>query len=343
MPPLPVIPWTNVSAMRAVNDQRVALVDEILATLPPWISHHTTTIPMSDGHASEIRIFKPTTAPSRPTPLVFYMHGGGFVIGHNKQSTTTAIPLVAVHEATVISVSYRFAPEHAFPAQANDVWDSFAHVAAHWRSMELGAADPERAGFVIGGVSAGANLACVTAQRALDEGVRPPLTGQWLNVPLLFDQSIVPARYREVWFSRQQNAEAPVLNLAATQAIDTLWLPDFASPQFSPVNARAGKAPHRGMPPTYIQVCGLDPLRDDALVYEDMLRAEGVRTRLTMYPGLPHAFSGFFPMLASSKQHVRDLMMGFGWLLAGGVEGKISQEEVDKALQIMGGAGPGSY
>lgn len=74
---------------------------------------------------------------------------------------------------------------------------------------------------------------------------------------------------------------------------------------------------HHGLPPTYFQICGMDPLRDEALLYEQVLREDcGVATRVDLYPGLPHGFWSWWPAAGFSKRQFHDSIQGLGWLLA---------------------------
>jgi acetyl esterase/lipase len=88
---------------------------------------------------------------------------------------------------------------------------------------------------------------------------------------------------------------------------------DPASPLASPVIFPTG---HQNLPPTYFQICGMDPLRDETLIYERILREEcGVKTRVDLYPGLPHGFWSWFPEAGFSKKQLKDSMEGMAWLL----------------------------
>lgn len=297
-------------AMRA---QREPLAAATFAALEDKGS--TMTIAMSDGFESELRVHRPTSAPARAhgrgSPLVVLIYGGGFVAGDNRQLSPYAGALARLYGATVVNISYRLAPEHRFPAAPSDAWDTLAWLARNAGSLGADA----RAGFVVGGVSAGANLAAVTAQRWADERREPRLTAAWLSIPLLFEAALVPDEYRGAWLSREQNADADVINEEAMRYIVAHTRVDVGSPLFSPVNSASADR-HASMPPrVYFQVCGQDPLRDDGLVYERMLRAAGVRTRLDVYPGVPHAHFSFMPALKSSRKAQADTVENFAWLL----------------------------
>lgn len=227
----------------------------------------------------------------------------------------------------VINISYRLSPEHKFPAAPHDTWDSLVWAGKNAESL---GADPS-VGFLLGGVSAGGNLTAVIAQKAQDENFSPPLTGLWLCVPLVFpNESLVPEKYRDEWFSHEQNSKAPILDKDAIDAVNRHLEPDGSSPLYSPFNS---KTPHKGLPPCYVQVDGMDPLRDDGLIYEKVLRDHGVKTKLDVWPGLPHAHFSFLPTLQCTKSAVWDTFNGFGWLLGK----EVTPEKVGSAMAAPGG------
>ena len=281
---------------------------------------------MRDGFESQIRIHKPANPPAN-SPLVVLLFGGGFVVGSNVQLGPYARGIAAIYGTTVVTLNYRLAPENKFPTAPNDVWDSLLWLGKNASSI---GADPS-AGFILGGISAGGNLTAVTAQRYLNEGISPPLTGLWLSIPVLLSEQTVPEKYKHLWFSRKQNADAPIFNMDAIKRVDEYLGADDSSTNWSPFN---DKGAHKGLPPSYFQVCGLDPLRDDGLIYERVLRDHGVKTKLDVYPGVPHAHFASLPFLKISQKANLDTIAGMGWLLGKSA----SQEEIVKAMAPPGGA-----
>ncbi|KAL4891127.1 Alpha/Beta hydrolase protein [Aspergillus ambiguus] len=265
------------------------------------------TIPMRDGYQSHIRICKPPTLPADGSPLVALIYGGGFAMGTNRQLSSFAHSFTAAFGATVVLLSYRLAPEHKFPTAPRDIWDS-----VQWLSMnasDLGADTSQ--GFIIGGFSAGAALAIVTAHQAVRDNLSF-LTGLWTCHLGATDGKNVPEKYKPLFLSREQNKDAPCLTVEDIDVFQALYAPDFTSEDYVPF---VNESTFAKMFPTYVQVAGLDPLRDDGLVYEKALRDAGVKTRLDVYPGVPHGHHLYFPWLKQSLKTRRDAVEGLGWLL----------------------------
>lgn len=91
-----------------------------------------------------------------------------------------------------------------------------------------------------------------------------------------------------------------------------IYDPDMTSPLYSPVLFPTG---HSNLPPAYFQICGLDPQRDKGLLYEKVMRREGIKTKIDLYPGLPHGFWDVWPKMECSKQQNVDSLNGLRWLL----------------------------
>lgn len=206
----------------------------------------------------------------------------------------------------------RLAPEHPFPTGVNDCWDALKWVAQNAKSL---GATP-KAGFIIGGASAGGNLSAVLAHVARDEKLDPPLTGQYLCVPALIPPVLIPEKYKNEYISPAENTFDPVLKTWGYNIYDllqpTLQM-DLESPLFNIMTNPNG---HKGLPPAYFQVCGMDPLRDEGLIYERILCEEsGVKTKLDLYPGFGHMFWTNYPQMEKSAEFVRDMFNGIRWLL----------------------------
>jgi len=145
-------------------------------------------------------------------------------------------------------------------------------------------------------------------------------------------EDIVPDQYESLWIAREQNSKAPILNEDALNGIMAAYQPHAKSPEFSPFNDPESFSK---LPRTYVQVAGLDPLRDDGLVYERVLKDHGIETRLDVYPGVPHGFNGMFPHLKQSKRFDIETVVGLGWLL----RAKEDRERVKAFLiDMRGGA-----
>ncbi|BBZ69076.1 alpha/beta hydrolase [Mycobacterium paraseoulense] len=229
-----------------------------------------------------VRIYWPPLEPEEALPVVVFYHGGGFCLG----GVDTHDPLARAHavgaEAIVVSVDYRLAPEHPFPAAVEDAWAALQWVAAH--ADELGG-DPGR--IAVAGDSAGGNLAAVMAHLAT-ENDGPALSFQLLWYPVVTADLSLP--------SHTENANAPILDREVIDAFLSWYLPDIdiSDPAALPVTlAPANAADLAGLPPAYIATAEHDPLRDDGARYAELLDAAGVPTELSNEPNLVHGYASF--------------------------------------------------
>ncbi|KAF7301098.1 Abhydrolase-3 domain-containing protein [Mycena indigotica] len=249
-------------------------------------------------------------------PLYFWAHGGGWVAGN---LDTDDYPLRAIaHElrVSIVSVDYRLAPVYHHPTQVND-----SYTALKWavENAQLLRADVKK-GLVLGGMSAGAHIVGVLAHRARDDPFfsQRPVTGHLLQIPpSLHYAAQVPEEYKSQLLSPEQNKFAPILS---TEALNKYWdkLAGDASPSSPDLSPLL--ASHDGLAPAVLQICGLDPLRDEAFLYNDLLIKAGVKTKVTSYPGLPHGFSYFYPTVSEARKWNEDYRVGLRWLLAGAAE-----------------------
>lgn len=286
---------------------------EALGPAEPDLIETELEIPMRDGHRHPIRITKPSEAPKEGSPLVICFHGGGFMSGTIYNVAPYARGIAKLFGAVVVAPTYRLAPEHRFPLGVNDAWDAVKWVAANAGTLE---STPSQ-GFILSGGSAGANFVCVLAELAKSKKLDHPLTGLWSCIPVLFTEDqdsrdTVPKEYQHLWFSREQVQDTPILTNSTARKYLEYYKPDVRSALWSPFNA---DRPFEGLPPTFIQACGRDIIRDDALIHKRMLRERGTKTRLNVYKGLPHCFWAVFPKHEASKAFMADIALGFAWLL----------------------------
>ncbi|KAL8880658.1 MAG: hypothetical protein Q9198_001975 [Flavoplaca austrocitrina] len=172
-------------------------------------------------------------------------------------------------------------------------------------------------GIVLSGGSEGANFVCVLAELAKTERLRPPLTGLWSCIPVLFtkdqaSRNTIPELHRDLWVSRQQIEKTPRLNKQTARKLHEYYNADVSPPLWSPSNAASA---FEGLPPCFIQVCGRDVIRDDGLLYELMLREHGTKTPLNVYPGLSHCFWAVIQQHETFKKFMIAIALGFAWLL----------------------------
>ncbi|OBR03932.1 Lipase 2 [Colletotrichum higginsianum IMI 349063] len=280
--------------------------------IPDQVREEDRKITARDGHELVVRIYTPVKAPREGSPLIVMYHEGGWSSGDLSDEEVNCRLFSRDLGAVCVNVDYR------------SVWLSLSLTLsqAAENASNLNA-DPSR-GFIIGGGSAGGNIVAVLAHLARDDELSPPVTGQYLCVPAIMcflPPEAIPERYRSEYLSHPSvtPCKDPVVGpnmdekIAGAQAI---LRPDMESPLFVPFHSgRVGQG-HKGLPPAYFQVAGLDPLRDEALIYEHVLREEaGVKTKLDIYPGLPHYFWTNFPRLEASKKFVEDTVKGVRWLL----------------------------
>ncbi len=239
-----------------------------------------------DGPAAAIpiRIYWPPTDPDRSAapPVVLFFHGGGFVMGDLDTHDGSCRQHAVGADAVIVSVAYRLAPEHPYPAAIEDAWAATLWVAEH--GAEIGADSTRTA---VAGDSAGGTIAAVIAQRArdnADEGA-PPIAFQLLWYPsTMWDQSLP---------SFTENASALILDTKAIASFSRWY-----AGEVDMSNPPAGMAPGRAenladLPPAYIAVAGYDPLRDDGIRYGELLAAADVAVEVHNAETMVHGYVGY--------------------------------------------------
>ena len=245
----------------------------LAGTRTPSVVTEDRVLPAPWG-AIAARLYTPAGL-AAPSPLLVYFHGGGWVLGSLDTHDEVARRLAYHAGVRVLSVDYRLAPEHPFPAAVDDAEFAFAHVAAH--PEQFGAL---RSGLAVGGDSAGGNLATVVARRAPAAGTPQPVFQL-----LLYPVCDAPRRHA----SYDRFAEGFLLSAAEMDWFADAYVPDLGrrgDPSFAPLRADS----LAGLPPAYIATSAADPLRDEAEAYAARLREEGVGVALDRQP-LLHGFA----------------------------------------------------
>ena len=223
-----------------------------------------------------VREYRPAVAApaGRALPALVYLHGGGWTIGDVDTHDVLCRSLCVEAGCVVLSVDYRLAPEHPFPAAFDDTLLAFRWAAG--RAAELGI-DATR--MAIGGDSAGGNLAAAACLALLGDAVRPAF--QLLIYPATDQRAIAP--------SHSSNAQGYLLTSDSIQWFRGHYLPsaaDWTDWRASPLLARS----HAGLPAALVLTAGFDPLRDEGLQYADALSAAGVHAEYVCFERQIHGF-----------------------------------------------------
>jgi acetyl esterase len=224
-------------------------------------------------------------------PALVFFHGGGFVICNLDTHDGPCRSIANAAGCIVVSVDYRLAPEHPYPAAAED-----CHAATEWVAKNGAEFGIDTSRIAIGGDSAGGNLAAVVALMARDRGA-PSLRFQLLIYPVT-DYAFETDSYRE-------NAEGYLLTRDMMRWFWNLYVPDAskaAEPYASPLRA----ADLSGLPPALCITAEYDPLRDEGEAYAARLREAGVAATTSRYDGLFHGFFGMSAQIDRARDAVAE-------------------------------------
>ncbi|MBL6937800.1 MAG: alpha/beta hydrolase [Alphaproteobacteria bacterium] len=256
----------------------------------------TPTGPITDrtipgpAHAIGVRIYTPLSATSTVLPGLIFFHGGGFVLGDLDSHDDLCRVLANESGCRVVSIDYRLAPEHPFPAAVDDCFAATKYVAAH--AGEFGI-DASR--LAVGGDSAGGNLAAVVCQLA--KGGGPKIAYQLLIYPVTQLGAPVDTP------SMRENGKGYFLEKEGMDWFTKLYCPDHAhrtDPRLSPLLCQD----LAGQPPAYVITAGFDPLRDEGKDYADALDKAGVSVTYVNYPGMVHGFFSMRALIPKAREAV---------------------------------------
>ncbi|HEX2648259.1 MAG TPA: alpha/beta hydrolase [Candidatus Dormibacteraeota bacterium] len=232
----------------------------------------------------QARVYEPSG--SGPHPVMVFFHGGGWVIGDIETHDPLCRALHAATGSMIISVAYRLAPEHRFPAAVDDSYAAVEWVAANAEAL---GADPEHLG--VGGDSAGGNLSAVVGLLARDRG-GPAVAYQLL----LYPATDMGMKFPSV----VENGEGYFLTYK-----DMVWFMDHyirdASDKLSPLASPLRATDHSRLPPAIVVTAEYDPLRDEGEAYAQALRKAGVKVKLRRYDGMIHGFLSMYDLVDRSR------------------------------------------
>jgi acetyl esterase/lipase len=248
-----------------------------------------------------------------------YFHGGGFIFGTLDSENAVCAQTAIKTGVIVLNVNYRHTPQHVFPTAWLDAEDALA-----WLHKNIDTVGGHPSKVIVGGISAGGTLAAaLTLEQHLGKSEftkdLPPLAGQILIIPTVsslktYDEG--PGKKLKV-SSYVENEHAPMLPKKTIEffmgLLDT-GTPDLNDTKINMVNATEEEV--RGLPPTVFGIAGLDPLRDEALLYAKLLSEADVPTEIRLFKGVPHGHRRFGDALKASKHWDDCIEEGILWALS---------------------------
>lgn len=284
------VPPTYALSVESARDR----LDEFFADQPAEevATREDYSIPGPAGNLP-VRVYVPDG--DGPHPVLVYYHGGGWVLGGLDTHDTVCAALANRTPCAVLSVDYRLAPEHPFPAPLEDAYAAAEWVEANGDRINV---DPDR--IAIGGDSAGGNLAAAVALMARDRSDTPTVVHQLLVYPAVHSPPI------HEFDSHTENAKGYFLERASIDWFYEQYLQ-------GPVHARNEYvAPLlvddcAGLPPATVVTAGFDPLRDEGRAYAELLADDGVPVEHIHYPGVIHGFISLPDLLSTADEALSDI------------------------------------
>jgi acetyl esterase/lipase len=236
-----------------------------------------------------VRVYVPHDRADTPTPAIIYIHGGGFFVGSIDTEHGGSATLARELGVVVVSVEYRLAPEHPYPAGLEDCYAALQWL--HGAAEELGV---DTARIAVNGGSAGGGLSAALALLARDRG-GPAICFQYLGIPELDDRLDTP--------SMQTFVDTPMWSRPAAEKSWEWYLGDLWGTDDIPYHAAPARAEDlSGLPPAYVSVMEFDPLRDEGLDYAVRMIRAGVPVELHHFPGTFHGSA----MVQTAAVHRRE-------------------------------------
>ena len=271
------------------REKMQALLEARATEPPPVYRVEDRHVPGPHGQVP-IRIY--TSEGRMPKGVLVYLHGGGWVLGSIVTHDVLCRSIANAAGCIVVSVDYRLAPEHKFPAAPEDCYAATKWVAANAASF---GGDPNR--VAVGGDSAGGNLAIATALMARDRG-GPNLVFQLLFYPAISAANDTPSQ-------KEFDRDGFILSRADMEWFWNHYL-NSAADRNNPLACPNKASNLAGLPPALVQTCSHDPLRDEGERYAEQMKKAGVKVTLTRYDGVTHGFVSFADALDQGKAGIKE-------------------------------------
>jgi acetyl esterase/lipase len=292
---LPADRGLNLNDISKARVRMKKLVMEMLSKMPlvEGVTQEDQFVPGPEGAPPvRVRVYRPEDQ-KNTLPALYWIHGGGYVMGDIDYDDRLMRQLVGRIGCVVVSVDYRLAPEHPFPAPVEDCYAGLKWLFAHADELRV---TPSR--IAIGGPSGGGGLTAGLALLARDRK-EVNVAYQLLIYPMIDDRNATPASYA-ITDLRVWNRESNRLGWKAYLGRDG------GGTDVSPYAAASRATDLSNLPPTYISVGTLDLFVDENIEYAQRLIQAGVPTELHVYPGAFHGFDLFAPSARVSKQFKAD-------------------------------------
>jgi len=279
----------NLDEVRALLGQQGSIPDPRSGEQKNLVTKNIISIPGRDGDV-DLHIFRQKDLLPN-SPVLIWLHGGGYIMG--KVEDQFVENYAKNCDCTFVSVDYRTAPEHPFPAGTHDSYDALLWI--HKNAAEIDV-DPER--ISIGGVSAGAGMAAGVSLLNRDQN-GPALSFQFLQYPMLDNLHDTPSGRTDghVLWNRTTSLNAW-----------EMYLDGEPAEQASPYAAAIRATDLSKLPPTYICVGGQDLFRDECIAYAQRLMQANVATELGVFPGLYHGAEMFVPEAQASQRMQQSML-----------------------------------
>lgn len=270
-----------------VVDESLSLTDEIIVG--------------PDSNPLPLRIYRQNSS-TETLPVLLWIHGGGYILGSIDDNDDLCMRFAKEANCVVVSVEYRLAPEHPYPAPIEDCYAALKWIADHAESLNI---DPNRIG--VAGASAGGGLTAALTLLARDRQY-PSLCFQMPLYPMIDDQNNSP--------STNEIKEGFVWNQKTNEAGWKMYLGELYGKDNIPAYAAPARAEdYSHLPYTYTCVGQLDPFRDETLSYVTRLAQAGVDVEFHLYPGAYHGFEGINPdadlSIRATNEYIQAVKNGF--------------------------------